>query len=291
MKNKSIVIYVAVGILIVAMFFVTWLLIAEKQNNTQLIQAFEVEKEELENEYTTFANRYDELQLNITNDSIADLLDKEKVKVQRLLEELRTVKSTNAAEINRLKKELSTLRKVMVSYITQIDSLNKVTHQQKQMIAEVTQKYNAATQQLSNLSQEKEKLDKQVTLASQLDATNIQVDPQTKKGKTAKKVKDIDRFTINFTVTKNITAKTGERILYIRISKPDNDALTKSQSNIFSYENRMITYSIQKYIEYNGEEQHVTVYWNVEEFLYAGNYRVDIFTDGVLIGSHKFALK
>ena len=46
----------------------------------------------------------------------------EQLKTQRLLEELRTVKSTNATEIRRLKKELATLRKVMIGYINQIDS-------------------------------------------------------------------------------------------------------------------------------------------------------------------------
>lgn len=290
MKNKNTTIYIAVGILIIAMFLVTWLLISEKQSNRELIQAFELEKEELENEYTSFANRYDELQLTITNDSLALLLDREQVKVQRLLEELRTVKSSNAAEIRRLKNELSSLRKVMMSYITQIDSLNRVNAEQKQVIAEVTKKYDAATKRLSNLSEEKEKLNKQVTLAAQLDATNIRVEAKNKRDKNAKKVKDVVKLNIGFTITKNITAETGERTLYIRITKPDNDVLTKDQSHTFPYENRTLNYSIKKYIEYNGEEQPVMVYWHVEEFLYAGNYRVDIFADGILIGSHQFEL-
>ncbi|NDV57880.1 hypothetical protein [Bacteroides sp. 519] len=291
MKNKNLVIYIAVGVLIAAMFLVTWLLIAEKQSNKELIEAFELEKEELENEYTSFANRYDELQLTITNDSLALLLDQEKVKVQRLLEELRTVKSSNAVEIRRLKNELSSLRKVMVSYINQIDSLNRVTAQQKQVIAEVTKKYNDASRQISNLSEEKEKLNKQVTLAAQLDATNIHIEPKNKRDKKAKKVKDVVKLNIGFTITKNITAETGERTLYIRITKPDNDVLTKDASHTFPYENRTLNYSIKKYIEYNGEEQQVTVYWHVEEFLYAGNYRVDIFADSGLIGSQQFTLE
>lgn len=291
MKNKNTIIYIVVGLLIIAMCGLTWLLLSEKKNNRELIQTFELEKEELENEYTIFANRYDELQLTITNDSLAQLLDQEKMKVQRLLEELRTVKSSNAAEIRRLKNELASLRKVMVSYINQIDSLNRVTAEQKQVIAEVTKKYNAASRQISSLSEEKEKLNKQVSLAAQLDATNIRVEPKNKRDKTAKKVKDVVKFTINFTVVKNITAETGERTLYIRITKPDNDVLTKDASHTFPYENRTLNYSIKKYIEYNGEEQPVTVYWHVEEFLYAGNYRVDIFADGTLIGSQQFTLE
>ncbi|HEY9551442.1 MAG TPA: hypothetical protein VIQ97_04060, partial [Prevotella sp.] len=75
------------------------------------------------------------------------------------------------------------------------------------------------------------------------------------------------------------------------ITKPDNDVLTKSASNTFSYENRNLTYSIKKYIEYNGEEQAVTVYWDVEEYLYAGTYRADIFAEGTLIGSQSFTLE
>ena len=61
---------------------------------------------------------------------------------------------------------------------------------------------------------------------------------ETKRGKTAKKVKDVKKIAISFTIVKNITAKTGERTLYIRIAKPDNDILTKNPSNTFPYENR-----------------------------------------------------
>ena len=188
---------------------------------------FNLDKEDLENQYTDFARQYDELKLTVSNDSLSVLLEQEQLKTQRLLEELRTVKSSNATEIRRLKKELASLRKVMIGYINQIDSLNRLTAQQKEIIADVTKKYNAASRQISNLSEEKKNLTKTVTLAAQLDATNISVQPTNKRGKTAKKVKDIVKFKINFSIVKNITAETGERTLYIRITKPDNDVLTK----------------------------------------------------------------
>lgn len=288
--NKKNLLIIAVSVLVLALIGLTYLLFSEKQTNRELVQEFQLDKEDLENEYTRFAQQYDELKLTVSNDSLADLLAQEQVKTQRLLEELRTVKSSNATEIRRLKKELATLRKVMIGYINQIDSLNKLTAQQKQVIAEVTQKYNAASRQINNLSEEKKNLNQKVTLAAQLDATNIWIEPRNNRGKKAKKVKDIVKLAIGFTIVKNITAETGERTLYIRITKPDNDALTKSPSNTFPYENRTLTYSIKKYIEYNGEEQTINVFWDVEEFLYAGAYRVDIFADGTMIGSQKFTL-
>ena len=288
--KKNTLLIVAGSLLILLLIGVTILLISEKQTNKELVMEFNLDKEDLENQYTDFARQYDELKLTVSNDSLSVLLEQEQLKTQRLLEELRTVKSSNATEIRRLKKELASLRKVMIGYINQIDSLNRLTAQQKEIIADVTKKYNAASRQISNLSEEKKNLTKTVTLAAQLDATNISVQPTNKRGKTAKKVKDIVKFKINFSIVKNITAETGERTLYIRISKPDNDVLTKSPSNTFPYENRELVYSIKKYIEYNGEEQTVTVYWDVEEYLYAGTYRVDIFTDGTLIGSQSFNL-
>ena len=112
-----------------------------------------------------------------------------------------------------------------------------------------------------------------------------------KRGKTARKVKDVKKISIQFTIVKNITAETGNKTLYIRIAKPDNDILTKSDANTFAYEDRNIGYSIKKYIEYTGEEQTVTVYWNVEEFLPSGNYRVYIFADGNMIGQGSFSMK
>lgn len=288
--NKNTLQIVVGSLLILLLIGVTVLLISEKKTNSELVQEFNLEKEDLENQYTDFAKQYDELKLTVSNDSLSVLLEQEQLKTQRLLEELRTVKSSNATEIRRLKKELATLRKVMIGYINQIDSLSRLTTHQKEVIADVTRKYNNASRQINNLSEEKNTLNKKVTLAAQLDATNINIQATNKRGKVAKKVKDIVKFKINFTIVKNITAETGERTLYIRITKPDNDVLTKSASNTFQYENRDLVYSIKKYIEYNGEEQNVTVYWDVEEYLYAGAYRVDIFADGTLIGSQSFNL-
>lgn len=288
--NKKSLLIAAVAVLVIAIIGITYLLFTEKKTNRELVQEFQLDKEDLENEYSQFVQKYDELKFTVTNDSLALLLEQEQLKTQRLLEELRTVKSSNATEIRRLKKELATLRKILVGYVNQIDSLDRINKRQQQVIADVTQKYNTASQQISTLSKEKENLDKKVTLAAQLDVTNIRIEPRNKRGKVAKKVKDIVKLAISFTIVKNITAENGERTIYIRITKPDNDALTKSASNTFSYENRTLTYSIKKYIEYNGEEQNVNVFWDVEEFLYAGNYRLDIFEGGNLIGSQKFTL-
>lgn len=288
-KNKKLVIIIAVLVVVIAV--VGFLAFNESRKNKEMSELFAVEKQEMENEYSTFATQYDELQVQINNDSLKEKLESEKLKTQRLLEELRQVKTTNAAEIMRLKKELRTVRAVLRSYVMQIDSLNKINEALTKENVEVKNKYSQATAQISNLSTEKKSLNEKVTLAAQLDATNISVLPTNKRGKKAKKVKDVKKLAISFTIVKNITATTGNKTIYVRIAKPDNEILTKSSANTFAYEDRNIGYSIKKYIEYTGEEQQVTVYWDVEEFLPAGTYHVYLFADGNMIGQNAFSLQ
>ncbi len=288
-KNKKFI--WIIGLLIVIIGGVSFFAVHQVQKNKEMSQLFSIEKEEMENEYSTFATQYDELQIQINNDSLREKLESEKLKTQRLLEELRQVKTSDAAEIMRLKKELKTVRAVLRSYVMQIDSLNRINQALTAENQQVKKQYSEATRQITTLSREKKNLNEKVTLAAQLDATNIVATPLNKRGKTAKKVKDAKKIAISFTIVKNITASTGNKTLYVRIAKPDNEVLTKSASNTFEYEDRSIAYSIKKYFEYTGEELTQTVYWDVEEFLAAGTYKVYLFCDGNMIGQGSFSMK
>lgn len=222
----------------------------------------------------------------INNDSLAAQLEQEQKRTEELLEELRRVKSSDAAEIMRLKKELATLREVLRSYVMQIDSLNRMNEALTQENSNLKTQNQQAQQHISNLSSENESLSDKVAIASQLDATGIVVEARNKRGKAAKQIKDVRKFAISFNISRNVTTATGIRTIYVRISTPTGDVLSKGGT--FAYENRQLEYSIRKDIEYTGEEQSVQVFWDVAEALSAGNYRVDIFADGHNIGTTSF---
>ena len=290
-KKTLIIIIAAATVLVGAIAFLGISLGKANKANEEMVQLFELEKEEMENEYSTFATQYDEMQILISNDSLVAQLEREKLRTQQLLEELRATKASNAAEIARLKKELKTVRAVMRSYVVQIDSLNqanaKLTKENKRVLTQ----YAEATKRVEVLQEEAKNLSDKVTLAAQLDATNIRIEPRNKRGKETNSVKSVIKFVIDFTIVKNITAATGERTIYVRIAKPDGSVLTKDASRTFKYENTKLEYSIKKVIEYTGEEQAVTVYWDVEEFLNPGQYTVYLFSDGVMIGERSFSME
>ena len=256
----------------------------------EMTQLFEIEKEEMENEYSGYAVQYDEMKVHLSNDSLIRQLDKEKQRTQQLLEELRQTKATNAARITELKKELATVREVMRSYVRQIDSLDQVNKQLARENTRVRQQYQEQTKVVEQLTVDKQIAEEKVALASQLDAAAITVTPRNKRGKEEKKVKNVTQFMVNFTIVKNITVKTGEKTVYLRITKPDGGALGKDAGNTFQYENVNLEYSAKKYIEYTGEQQEVTMYWDVEEYLSAGTYTAYLFVDGVMIGEQSVTL-
>lgn len=295
-KGRSIstggIVGIAIAFIVVAGIAVFYMLSWQKsqQNIEEMTQLFEIEKEEMENEYSGFAVQYDEMKVHISNDSLIRQLDREKQRTQQLLEELRQTKATNAAEITRLKKELTTVRTVMRTYVRQIDSLDQINKQLAKENTRVRQQYQEQTKVVEKLTVEKEKAEEKVALASQLDAAAITVTPHNKRGKEEHKVKNVTQFVINFTIVKNITVQTGEKTVYLRITKPDGEPLVKDAGNTFKYENVNLEYSAKKYIEYTGEQQEVTMYWDVEEYLSAGTYNAYLFVDGVMIGEQSVTL-
>lgn len=261
----------------------------QQQELKELKELAEIEKAEMENEYENFANQYNEMKLQINNDSLVAQLEKEQQRTQELLEELKRTKSTDAAEILRLKKELATLREVLRTYVHEIDSLNQL-NQALTTENQSLRNTNAQQQQhISRQQEENEKLTEKVTIAAQLNATGISAQGLSKRNKTAKKIKDVKQFQLSFTIDRNVTASAGNRTIYVRITTPTGEVLSRGGS--FNYENRSLPYSIRKDIEYNGEETNVTVYWDVAEALEAGTYRFDIFADGNNIGSRSLTFE
>src|SRR5574344_3006089 len=106
-KKKVIIIASVIGVLLIAgLAYLFMNLQKQRQNNVELQQLAAMDKKEMENEYTQFAIQYDELKRSIKNDSLMQRLSEEEDKTKNLLAELKQVKSTDAAEITRLKKEL-----------------------------------------------------------------------------------------------------------------------------------------------------------------------------------------
>lgn len=288
-KKMLIPLLLILALLIGSVAYLAVSLNKQKQENQAMQELAEIDKKEMENEYQQFARQYSEMKTQINNDSIVAQLTAEQEKTQQLLEELRRTKSNDAREISRLKKELATVRAVLRSYVLEIDSLNRLNQNLKDENNRMRGQYEEATRQIEGLNTEKASLSEKVAIAAQLDAIGINLTLKDKKSKTTEKLKKAKALQVNFSIAKNVTAPSGMKTVYVRITSPTGAVL--GGGGTFSYENRNLECSMKKTIEYTGNETPMTLFWNIEQSMVEGTYKVSIFADGNMIGSKNFSLK
>ena len=289
---KKTTLYLLVGIIALLLIAAVWLFFNNRQTKNEMqemVEQMTFEKEQLEDEYEDLALQFDGYGRNLNNDSLADKLAQEQQRVQDLLEELRITKATNARRIAELKKELATVRAVMVEYVHQIDSLSQTNERLTKENITVKQQYQEVSERASQLEEEKVKLTEVVNRAQMLEISSFAMTPLNNRDKKTTRYSKIQKLQFDYTILKNNTAETGIKKIYLRIIRPDGEVMTKNGTT-FHYENADIEYSLTKDFEYGGETMSDVLYWNVDEILQTGIYNADFFCDGNLIGSFPFAI-
>ena len=292
MKNPKVVVISVISALVLVVLGLVLMNRRQRTEIQEIVEQMEFEKEQLEDEYEELAIQFDGYQTpDIHNDSLVQLLSQEKQHVQDLLEELRITKVTNARRIAELKKELATVRQVMVTYVQQIDSLDRTNKQLVKENQQVKQQYQEVARQAKQLEQERTQLAEVVTRASMLEISDFTTTFLNKRDRKTTIYAQIMKLQFDYTIARNITNTPGMKTVYLRLTRPDGEVMQKSISDVFTFENSEIAYSVSKEFEYEGEALSGTMYWTVEEILQKGIYNADFFIDGQLIGSFPFELK
>lgn len=293
-KTSKISLSIALVLIIalISLLVYNYTLLQQKTEEVKEIeQVMEFEKQASIQEFEELNRQYEEFYIETNNDSLLKLIDEEKQKVKQLLQELKTVKATNARRIKELQKELGTVRGVLKQYVAQVDSLNTVNKKLTQENVKVKKQYENATLTVKQMEEKNAELDKIIGMASILEARDITVNTLNDKGKETKRLKRISKLEICFVILRNITAERGEKSIYIRINDPNGGVMTVSDKDVFTFEENEIAFSAKKNIAYSGENTPVCMYYDTDSELAKGTYTIGIFADGNLIGSTGFVLK
>jgi len=287
-SHKVIYAISAVAILIIA-GLVFFILNQKKENDAYKEEILE-EKLLLTEEFQELALDYDSLYSN--NDTLNIMLEEEREKITHLIEEIKTIKATNARTIREYKKELKSLRGVMRNFVVQIDSLNRRNEELVEENIQYRKKHTEIEESYKELEEVKKSLDKKVEIASQLETRNIEVTGLNAKGKLTKKARNVSKIRMCCTVNKNVTAPVGMKTVYIRIMRPDDMLLLTTKDNVFAFEGEQINYTANREFEYGGDDVDICVFYKADEGeLMVGNYTVDVFVDGFNIGTSIFEFK
>lgn len=284
-RNNIIIIMLSVVLIIVVVVF-----FFQRNENRKMLAALTIEKQSIETELNKLVENYDSL--HTTNEELQSELEGAQTKVRDLILEVGQIKKVSYDQIAQYRSEVTTLRNIMKNYIVQVDSLNRRNEILMAENVQVKQEYAQSESKNQQLEKDKEKLQEKIKMAAQLEATELTATGINRRGKDAESARRAEQIKVSFVLSKNITAPRGNKIVYVRIQKPNQVLLQESPNDIFQFENLKIPFSAKREITYEGNALPVNIFWDNkgEEFM-EGEYTIDVFTDGNNIGTTKMLLK
>ncbi len=291
-NNSTKTLKIILAIVSVALIALLILYFTQRKESKEIIAQLEqysgnitVKKDSLENELKSIIIQYDSLKTD--NDSIDQQLTDQQDKIKRLL----SLRVNDTEKIRKYEKELGTIREVLRSYIVQIDSLNTRNQLLTAENIQLKTKSDEVVTKNVQLQQEKEELTTIKDVAKTLVTANIEAIPMNKRGKEEERVSRVEKIRVDFLVRKNTLADPGQKVIYLRIVRPDRIVLGSPESGTFTVGEEQLPYSARREIIYENNDLPVSIYWDDNGDLLAGTYNVELFSEGKKIGESEFTLK
>ena len=249
------------------------------------------EKVLIETELSDMLLSYDDLSQDYS--LMASQLQEAKLETKMALDSLRLLNS-DLSIVTRFKEQLIVLKsksKVLLSTIDSLNSANKKLQKEKRY-ALSTIKKNTST--INNLEEANDSLNKSISNAAVLKASNINAQSyRLKSGKKriTDKAKRANAMDVCITINENPLALKGKKDIYIQIVGPDGNVLADKGEVKFG--DSSLIYSSKQIIDYNNENLEVCTAIVADEddkpFL-KGYYFITIFHKNIKLGGTSIQL-
>lgn len=261
----------------------------ERNKNKEVQQILEGEKQELTAELESLSQEYDKLKT--VNDTLSYELEVEKVKIEKMITELKQAKNSSYSEIKKYKNEIASLKTLIQNYSFQVDSLNMLSIQlaeEKDLYKEEMEKQTAVADSLTVSNEELKKI---VKRAAVLEPMNLEAYPANRRNKPVRRLGWTRKLKVDFTFPKNVTVESGAKDVYVVITRPDDVVVSNPLGETFEYNGEAITYTMKRTVYYENEALPVSLFWDNDKSLVKGQYKADVVLDGKVIGSTNFLIK
>ena len=269
------------------------------QQQTQIAKVSE-EKTDVQKNFDASLARLDSM--SSTNTDLQGKLTAKNGEIAKVKSEIRSIlnkKNATAAELNRAKGLIADLN----GKITTMEAdIARLTDENKSLSADkvtLTADKEKLTQDLTTTTTVKQELEKKVDIASTLNASNIVVTPINikKDGKedVSTKAKKVDKLLISFDVDNRIAQPGSTTDVYVLVMGPDGKLLapTEMASSTFTTReegDKAYTAKVPVNLE-AAKKKNVEFGFVPGTNFQIGNYKVQIYQNGFLIGEGTTQLK
>lgn len=261
-------------------------LMLEKAKETQRFEALLAQKEEVIKQLDSTKAVIESYQTDNANlQNLLTTANEEISKKQRSISRL----SRQQGDLNKFQTEISEAKTLMETLNGQIKTLTDE-------IAAVKAENETLKSTITTLEQAKKGLAEKIESATGLQAVSIKVESMArKKGdkfEFTNKAKKTNRIAISFELSTNKLSKAGSRAIHMIIINPKGDIMTDEASTekfmINGSEESVFTRT--KAVEYNNGAERIFFNWDETEEYAKGTYKVDIYCDGIKVGSSEVVL-
>ena len=240
---------------------------------------------------------YDSLEQN--NSVAIDSINTQREKINNLMQEVDKLDKKSKRDwrkIYKLKKEAETLRNIMKGYIHTIDSLNTLNINLSNDLTEKTQKLSNVSKQNKKIIKQNEALQKQVAIGAVLQINNvlssgIRIRSSGAQSETTRASKT-NMIKTCFSIIENKLAQAGDKEIYIRILDSERNLLNSpTPLTIINQQKEELKMSSKRTINYQNQNTDLCIFYEIENSIPAGNYIVEVYAEGFLIGETSIALR
>jgi hypothetical protein len=307
-NNTNILLWGVIALLVGAgtYFFITKNTALEEKNTAEIrMEEVNIQKDELTREYDAAIVRLD--QLTTDNASKDDEIVRQESELGKLRSEIESIlkdKNASVAELMKAKGLISSLEALTTQYQKQIGALKQENIQLVDDKRNLTEEKNVITQEKEVLQNDKKNLEEKVDLGQVLSASNIEMKVINKtknllgkeKDKATTKARKADLLEINFDLGVNRIIESGEKEIHISVIDPNGKVIHATGNgagkiNLATGGTR--EYTTKKAVPYSqGKDSYgiKTSCIPTDEFT-AGNYKVELYHKGYLIGKDNITLK
>lgn len=248
---------------------------------------------DLKQDFKSMLSTYDAL---LEKDaSMKDSIDNQKAQIQDLMEKVERG-NMNAHQLFLARKEIETMRKIMRGYIYQIDSLNTLNLTLRTDLESTKTELVGTQAERDDYKTQAELSAEQVKKGSKLHAYGFEsVGLKEKLNSTmtvSDRAKGVVQIRSTFTIGKNPITPAGNKTVYMQVIDPSGKTMQTSPGNVIDTDKGQVPFSDKKDIDYQNESIDMSVYFSLRNLIPTkGNYKVNIYCQGQLIGSDSFTLK
>jgi chromosome segregation ATPase len=220
-------------------------------------------------------------------------LEKAKGEIQKELSRTRT---RNAKAVAELKDRLEGYEELLQVKDQEIERLKEVNKELFTENRSLKTKQNVLNDSINRLAKNKQELTEKVSIASRLEAENIQVVALNSRGKERTspfRAKQLEKLKIEFNIARNDVAPIEGKKIMIRVIDENDQVIfdVSKGSGTFMLNGRETFYTAQQEILFDNTQQKLSFVYEKGSEYAIGTYRVEVFTEGYQMGTFSFEVK